>query len=182
MEEYSPVVGGSVKCTISHPHLLAFTATLLYKRENKANTSHFLLNDYQICPRYQEKVVLSASPFWGSTKPGDPQKLSKMLLGQGMILHGLELRVLSASRPGECFGIPTIPAAPTPSFLTSLGDTQFMDLFFLLGRPIPYMPSYHICPPLGKFLQSITCKQGHVGRVICASLPATAPRAKLVLL
>lgn len=49
--------------------------------------------------------------FLGLLKPEDPQKLSKMLLGQGMILHGLELRVLSASRPGECFAIPTIPAA-----------------------------------------------------------------------
>lgn len=66
VEEHSPVVGGSVKCSISHPHLLVFMATLLYNRENKANSRHFLLNEYQVCPQYQAKVVLSASSFWGS--------------------------------------------------------------------------------------------------------------------
>lgn len=164
------MVGGSVKHSISHPHLLAFMATLLYNREHKANTSHFLLNEYQICPHFQ----LSASPFWSSTKPGDPQKLANMSLGQGMILHGLELRLLSASRPGECFATPTIPAAPTLSFLASLRISQFMDLFFLLGRSIPYMPPYRICTPLEKSLQSYklkagACQQSHLCIPTCHS-------------
>lgn len=51
-------VGGSVRCSISHPHLLAFMATLLYNRENKAKNSHFLLNQYQIC--HQEKGDFSS--------------------------------------------------------------------------------------------------------------------------
>lgn len=167
-----------MKHSISHPHLLAFMATLLYNREHKANTSHFLLNEYQICPHFQ----LSASPFWSSTKPGDPQKLANMSLGQGMILHGLELRLLSASRPGECFATPTIPAAPTLSFLASLRISQFMDLFFLLGRSIPYMPPYRICTPLEKSLQSYklkagACQQSHLCIPTCHS-----PRAKHILL
>lgn len=49
-----------MKCSISHPHLLAFMATLLYSRENKASTSHFLLNEYQIYPQYQQKVDFSS--------------------------------------------------------------------------------------------------------------------------
>lgn len=53
-------VGGSVKRSISHPHLLAFLATLLYNRENKANTSDSLFSEYQLHPQYQEKVGFSS--------------------------------------------------------------------------------------------------------------------------
>lgn len=99
--------------------------------------------------------------------------------GQGMILHGLELRLLSASRPEECFATPTIPAAPTPSFLTSLGVLQFMELFFLLGRSVPYIPSYYICTPLDTSLQSYNlkaraCRQRHLCIPTCHSLQSKA--------
>lgn len=52
-------------------------ATLLCNRENKANTSHFLLNKYQLYPHCQEKVDFrSLLPFlrlykaWRHVKTG----------------------------------------------------------------------------------------------------------------
>lgn len=66
------------------------------------------------------------------------------------------------------------PCSTTLSFLTSWGVPQFIDLFFLLGRSIPYMPSYHICPPLGKLLHSNNlkgraCQQSHLCILTCHS-------------
>lgn len=103
---------------------------------------HFLLKEYQIYPQYQQKVDFSAFSFWASTKPRDPQKLAKMLLGQGVILRGPELRLLSASSPGECFATPTIPAAPTPSWL-------YWEFYSLWIHSFSQEDQFPVCHPFG---------------------------------